>query len=290
MGTMDEGEAGMCEFCAKHGDGGKWYLQAKNYSEDLAADMRRRRTTARWLRDAEVGLAKTGQMMDGMFASLPGPIRSVAAAIVTSRQKVNHFGQVVPIEDIERILGMMNSVVRLPCLCRRALLGRDVAYCLGISMAPNGGLSTELVDPSFWGGPDTGGMELLETDAAVNFIRELDAGGAIHTIWTFRTPYIAAICNCDRTDCLAMRSTVTHGIRTMFKAEYVATVDADRCTGCRQCLRFCQFGAIEYSLSDRKTSVDQWKCFGCGLCRVECAHSAISLVDRTAIPRLAKSW
>lgn len=280
----------MCEFCAKHGDGGKWYLQAKNYSEDLAADVRRQRRTASWLEHAEVGLAETAALMDDIFAKLPQPMRAMAASVITARQKVNHFGQVVPIEDIERILGMMNSIVRLPCLCRRALLGRDVNYCIGISMSPTGGLATELVDQSFWGGPDTGGMERLEIDDAVSFVRDLDAGGAIHTVWTFQTPYIAAICNCDREDCLAMRSTVTHGIKTMFKAEYVATVDPDICSGCRQCLRFCQFGALGFSLADKKASVDQRKCFGCGLCRVECKQGAISLADRASIPSLVKSW
>ena len=25
----------MCEFCVQHGEGKKWYLQAKNYSEEL---------------------------------------------------------------------------------------------------------------------------------------------------------------------------------------------------------------------------------------------------------------
>ena len=33
----------MCEFCTKHGEGEKWYLQAKNYSDDLLSDVRRRR-------------------------------------------------------------------------------------------------------------------------------------------------------------------------------------------------------------------------------------------------------
>ena len=32
----------MCEFCIKHGEGKKWYLQAKNYAEDLLSDLRRR--------------------------------------------------------------------------------------------------------------------------------------------------------------------------------------------------------------------------------------------------------
>ena len=33
----------MCEFCHQHGEGKKWYLQAKNYSDDLLSDVRRRK-------------------------------------------------------------------------------------------------------------------------------------------------------------------------------------------------------------------------------------------------------
>jgi hypothetical protein len=33
----------MCEFCHQHGEGKKWYLQAKNYSDDLLADINRRK-------------------------------------------------------------------------------------------------------------------------------------------------------------------------------------------------------------------------------------------------------
>jgi hypothetical protein len=32
----------MCEFCVKHGEGKKWYLNVKNYSNDLLSDTRRR--------------------------------------------------------------------------------------------------------------------------------------------------------------------------------------------------------------------------------------------------------
>ncbi|MGA2151707.1 MAG: 4Fe-4S ferredoxin, partial [Geobacteraceae bacterium] len=38
----------MCEFCLKHGEGEKWYLQAKNYSEDMLSDLRRRRFIAQF--------------------------------------------------------------------------------------------------------------------------------------------------------------------------------------------------------------------------------------------------
>ena len=36
----------MCEFCVRHGEGIKWYLEAKNYAEDLLSDVRRRKFMA----------------------------------------------------------------------------------------------------------------------------------------------------------------------------------------------------------------------------------------------------
>ena len=45
----------MCEFCLKHGEGEKWYLQAKNYSEDLMSDLRPRTPTV-WLFPSDRGL------------------------------------------------------------------------------------------------------------------------------------------------------------------------------------------------------------------------------------------
>ena len=32
----------MCQFCVEHGEGKKWYLQAKNYSEELINEERQR--------------------------------------------------------------------------------------------------------------------------------------------------------------------------------------------------------------------------------------------------------
>ena len=43
----------MCEFCIQHGDGKKWYLQAKNYSQDLLSDARRRNFIRNFFADPE---------------------------------------------------------------------------------------------------------------------------------------------------------------------------------------------------------------------------------------------
>ncbi|MHC4332743.1 MAG: hypothetical protein ACYSUV_03210 [Planctomycetota bacterium] len=68
-----------------------------------------------------------------------------------------HYGQVVPIEDIERIFGFVNSVIRVACICRHVTLGKEKRYCYGVSIGPNGGKFGEIVrglDGSFLNGPE----------------------------------------------------------------------------------------------------------------------------------------
>ena len=181
-----------------------------------------------------------------------------------------HFGQVVPIEEIEQIFEFTNSIVRVACICRKTTLGQEKRYCYGISLGPNGGKFLELfqaLEEKFSGGVDDKRFEMLTREEAIAAFRAHELEGLCHTVWTFHTPFIGGICNCDRADCMAMRSTVTHAIPVMFRAEYVAEIDPDLCNGCRQCMRLCQFGALSYSASNQKTVVDQSYCYGCGICR-----------------------
>jgi Pyruvate/2-oxoacid:ferredoxin oxidoreductase delta subunit len=281
----------MCEFCLKHGEGKKWYLQAKNYSDDLLSDSRRCRFIESFMSDTEP-LKREMQHLDRLERA-PKLIRSLIQRMVSGRMKRVHFGQVVPIEDMERIFGMMNSIVRVACVCRHVTLGKEKRYCYGVSLSPDGGKFGQIVrglDKSYLSGPDMAGRERLSREQAVAALREHEQEGLCHTVWTFRTPFIGAVCNCDRTDCLAMRCTITHGMPLMFRAEYVAQVDADACVGCRQCMRVCQFGAMSYSPSNQKVSIDQRWCYGCGICRSACAKNAIHLHDRAGIPAAANRW
>jgi len=213
--------------------------------------------------------------------------------IITRRAKKVHYGQVVPIEDVEHIFGFVNSIVRVACICRHVNLGREERYCYGVSLAPDGGKFGEIIgglDKSFVNGPDVVGMEKLSRDEAISALRSHEKEGLCHTVWTFRAPFIGGICNCDRSDCLAMRCTVTHQIPIMFRSEYVAEVNPDLCNGCRQCMRVCQFGAISYSASNKKACVDQRGCYGCGICRSVCQKDAIGLEERKETPAAANLW
>ncbi|ACM20427.1 iron-sulfur cluster-binding protein [Geotalea daltonii FRC-32] len=284
----------MCEFCLKHGEGEKWYLQAKNYSEDLLSDLRRRRFMEHFADPEQFGpqTNRSVQRLERLHR-LPWFIRNVVGRLVTRRMKKQHFGQVVPIEEIEQIFQFTNSVVRVACICRQNTVGKEKRYCYGISMGPDGGKALEIfqgVDGSFYGGPADDKHEILTKEEALAAMRAHELEGLCHTVWTFQTPFIGGICNCDRTDCLAMRATVTHDVPVMFRAEYVAEIDPESCSGCRQCMRLCQFGALGYSASNKKAVVDQTHCYGCGICRSACKTNAISLDDRAKSPVAAHLW
>ncbi len=285
----------MCQFCHKHGEGKKWYLQAKNYSDDLLADVRRRRLLEGFVSQAG-GFTREAmaKMEDGLtkFDRSPALVRGIMRRMISRRMKRDHFGQVVPMEEIERIFGLVNSIVRLACVCRHGLLGQEKRYCYGVSLMPDGGEFGRIMAgacKSFASGPDVSRLEKLSREQAVESFRAHEKEGLCHTVWTFGTPFIGGICNCDRTDCMAMRCTMGHGLPMMFRAEWVARVDHDKCTGCRQCMRVCQFGAMGYGASNKKCAVSPRHCYGCGVCRSACASGAIALDERRKTP-VAKLW
>ena len=138
-------------------------------------------------------------------------------------------------EEIEQILRQVEGVVRLPCVCRRVTTGNyDARYCYGLTLDER--LWAEL-DDSF-------SLERLTPDEAVASIRKLDVEGLVHSVWTFKTPYIGGVCNCDQ-DCMAYRMTHARAhFPVMFRAEWVAEVIPANCTGCKVCIRQCQYGAM----------------------------------------------
>lgn len=281
----------MCDYCLEHGEGKTWYLQARNYSEALLHDLRRRRYLEEFFADP-AALARDMRRLAALERA-PRFVKGLVGRAVSRRMRRVHFGQVVPLEEVEQIFGFVGSIVRVACLCRHVTVGREQRYCYGVSLAPGGGALAEIfrgLDASFLTGPDSRGLEMLSREEALAAFREHEREGLCHTVWTFRAPFIGGFCNCDRTDCLAMRCTVTHGIPVMFRAEYVAEISPDACRGCRECLRVCQFGALGFSAATRKAAVDQRWCYGCGICRAACPRDAIRLLPRRSVPAVAELW
>ncbi|HAA03840.1 MAG TPA: 4Fe-4S ferredoxin [Syntrophobacteraceae bacterium] len=277
----------MCQFCHQHGEGKKWYLKAENYAEELLSDINRRQYLVDFIQSA----GTSGVVSEPLRKSMQSPswLRHLTYRFHERRFRRDHFGQVVPLEDVERVLGLANSVIRLPCVCRKSTTGKtDAMYCFGLGLDPNKLLDVrEAFLKTFQLGPDANPFERLTPEEALELHRSLERKGLVHTIWTFKTPFIGAICNCDRSDCLAMMAH-RFDFRLFFRAEYVARVNAERCTGCRACQQQCQFGAIGHSVTRHQAYIDPLHCHGCGICRAACEYGAIGLIPR-AEDELARS-
>ena len=265
----------MCEFCIQHGEGKKWYLAMRNYSRELWAQQGR----AEFVEDFVARFEELGKLFAIPDAVKHVPVVNGFVHRMTSRMgRAYHWGQVVPIEDIEQILALQDSIVRLPCPCRRLTTGREARYCFGLGIGLAGILG-KYPDYSY-------GLEVLVKEEAKSALDSLDKRGLVHSVWTFKTPYIGAICNCDQ-DCLAYRLQVkTNLMQIMFRAEYVGLVDWDLCSGCKKCLSQCQFGAIRYSNTVNRATIEMAQCYGCGVCRTVCDKGAITLKNRTDFARL----
>lgn len=271
----------MCEFCTLHGEGKKWYENMANYSETMFrrvnSERRLRRFLAGFRRSLEEGTARAEKWQ----RRLPRLYRLLIAPRLTRYLKKTHFGQIVPLEDAEGLLARVGSIIRLPCVCRRVTTGREQRYCLAVGLDLSSVFREE---------PDFRDLERLPAAKAINMLRRLDTRGMTHSVWTFQTPFIGALCNCDQ-NCMAYR--FQHRLRlgrAMWKGEYAAAIDEEACSGCRECLQRCYYGAIRFDRRQGRCRVVPQLCYGCGLCRPVCERSAIRLVGRSAIPRLAGNW
>ena len=289
----------MCEFCAKHGEGKKWYLQVKNYAQEwLNAPLTPEEkeatgasTRAEWLGSfcKVFGQAKAAgnkvTLQEMGMAVEPGIVRWAAAgelARAFEGQKQVHFGQVVTLEDAEAILDSVDSITRLPCGCRYFTTGKsDKRYCFGLGVVAGGMLG---------GLPDSHSFETLTKDEAKRIIRDYDTEGLVHTVWTAVTPFVLGLCNCDH-DCLAYRGYIEQrGMPSFFRSESVGEADVELCSGCKDCLKQCQFGAMFYSSALGKIYIDPTRCFGCGVCRAACPTEAIRMAPRSTHPTAANIW
>ena len=274
----------MCEFCHKHGEGKKWYLQTKNFVEELLTEEGKSYIIDLYEKFEE--MIATGLSLADKV-DLSDPAIKEALASRQEQQKQIHWGQVVPLEDVENILDLTLTVVRMRCPCRSVLNGvYDARFCFHFATFKSDFWPKGIFEQ--W--PDwSRDLDVVTREEAKKEFHKFDRQGLVHTVWTWATPFVGSFCNCGFRDCMGFRA-MERGSRPFFKAEYVAAIDIEKCNGCRDCMKLCNFGAIIHSAASEKCTVNQMQCFGCGLCRVVCPRDAITLFDRNAIPVLAQEW
>lgn len=116
----------MCELCTKHGDGQVWYRNARNYAQDLLADLRRRFIEEFYRTTMTEGLTGLGRLeaIHQRKGRLP---RKIVSAIV-EQARDEHFGQVVTLDDVRAIVGAPPTA-GLETVTREEAVAQKAAPC-----------------------------------------------------------------------------------------------------------------------------------------------------------------
>jgi len=283
----------MCEFCIKHGEGKKWYLNVKNYSYDLLSDVKRRKYVQNhfyWIDETYKHFRNIMKFIPLHLPVIGHSVRTIVASIIKRTFTKTHWSQIIPIEDVVKILSFTNSITRIPCVCRKITTGKVERLCFLISINPEKLGIAGIIDQSFFGGPDVAKFETFGKERTLAFFKESEKKGMVHTIWALRAPFIGILCNCDlATGCIPMKM-INNGTPFTFRAEYVAQVDINNCSGCKACIKNCPFDAIKFNVEVKRIEIDEKKCYGCGICRAVCKKDAIYLKDRKLISAAAHLW
>lgn len=91
---------------------------------------------------------------------------------------------------------------------------------------------------------------------------------------------VGFLCHCCACCCNALAGIREHGYaNAVVTSNYMASVDAERCSGCGACARACPIEAIE---AGGPPAVDPVFCLGCGVCALACPSGAMRLRPRAS--------
>jgi Pyruvate/2-oxoacid:ferredoxin oxidoreductase delta subunit len=266
----------------KHGEGKKWYLNTRNYvKERFRKDRERKEFAYGFLQNMEKITSTLLSQAVLTWAKDPTGYDDLRRQVEDFYIKMN-LHQVVPLEDALKILDIASPIAKFACVCRRIFRGINEKCCLGF------GISLDSVRewPDFY----RDGIDYISREEAKKLVKDFEERGLVHAVAVMKEPYISAMCHCDYPNCLPLRLSRERGWRGLKRGEYVAVIDLGRCDGCRECISYCQFGALTFSPTHDIPVINSWKCFGCGVCRQVCIKEAIRLTPRENFPPLLDVW
>jgi NAD-dependent dihydropyrimidine dehydrogenase PreA subunit len=225
------------------------------------------------------------QERDGQGREFFGSRTQIARALVYDEQ-IPVSSRITAYEDAREIIRRASYRAVTMCYCRHKQehLGqscRKGAPVEGICMVLGEG-ARFLVRRGF--AEERSVEQMLET---LDYARSL---GLTHVTDNVREQP-SFLCNCCRCCCELMAGVQNGYPDGLGKTPFVATVDAERCDYCGECLRACNAKCIGLSADaraphrgqrerNRYAEVDADVCLGCGVCIPTCEHGAITLEPR----------
>src|SRR5512138_44974 len=207
-------------------------------------------------RDEE--LEKRMLMFDGWVKE--GKIPS-SSKVIPVQQSLGGLQWVLPTQQVLEILRNSRSFALAKCLCRTKHKRCDNP--LEVCFYTN----------------DVADKKVAQGAARRVDLQEATEDGLVHLTIYNPEQHVFALCSCCACCC--------HDIEFMKKlgrpdlvahADYVASVDKEKCAHCGACAERCMFGA--QVMQEGEAAFIQERCYGCGLCVTSCPSNAITMALR----------
>ncbi|MBL7203674.1 MAG: 4Fe-4S binding protein [Desulfobacteraceae bacterium] len=189
--------------------------------------------------------------------------------------------EVLPYEKAEEMVKKQKKFLVAPCICRREhqlkgagcdkLMEACLIFGWGADYYERNGLG-----------------RVITLEETLEILGKADEEGLV--LQPSNAREIVNICCCCGDCCQILINLKRHPFpAAMVSSPFVATIDAETCTGCETCLERCQMEAL--SIEDEHAVLNADRCIGCGLCVSTCPSGALTLARKPqeAQPEIPKN-
>jgi ferredoxin len=202
-------------------------------------------------------------LAQGGAKGIMGPLPSLHRVVPAHGSVKSEW--ILPYDEVRGLLLGAKAFSVRDCICRRE---QELAGGRSCSFPLHNCLSMSLADRP-------ARPEDIAKEQAIAILDQAEEAGLVHTVSNVLAG-VSYVCNCCGCCCGILRGITEYGLEhSVAAANYLASVEAQACSGCGLCVDRCQVKAM--SLPESTAVVDPNRCIGCGLCVTGCPEQAVTL-------------
>ncbi|MDA8141017.1 MAG: 4Fe-4S binding protein [Desulfobacteraceae bacterium] len=190
--------------------------------------------------------------------------------------------RIVPTQEVDALIDKFDEIAVGHCFCRhhKDLFGTPCRQTAERENCFTFGKSARYTS-------EQGFARMVSKEEARVILKKAEEEGLVHKAYHPNFDILkdeTSVCNCCRCCC---GNAVENMVAPIINAtNFLAVIDAERCTGCGTCVEKCHTGAAFLNDAGKAERIEA-QCIGCGVCAYFCPENAVSLVEGQRIVRIA---
>ena len=194
--------------------------------------------------------------------------------VLPAYKSIEGMSGVTQWDDVREIFKAAPLIAVVPCSCRKQAGKTDMILdsCFQFERAAKYVIAR-------------GSGRQVSLEEALQIVDQVEEDGEVHIWMNLRGLFRPVMCNCTADACLSWTPVRKYDVGWArggtAKSRFEVEIDQDECTGCKVCVKRCQFDAITMKpvpgSKKQKAYVDPQKCYGCGVCVLKCKPKCMSM-------------